>query len=121
MPTEYTQLVAALKALTIVNDQDSRTLLMAENGWNTRPDADSYGLVALEYEADALRGDNRKVATAYEGSVDLFSRKKDGDGWVPAISAVLTDHCDGAWSLNSHQYERETGLFHWEWVYQIEE
>ena len=117
MPTEYTQLVAALKALT----QGNRTLPMAENDWNTRPDSESYGIVALDFEADALYGDNVKVCTAYEGSVDLFSRKKDGDGWVPIIAQTLTEHCDGAWSLNSHQYERENGIFHWEWTFQVED
>ena len=120
MPTEYTQLVAALKALTQGETPNVRTLLMAENDWNTRPDADSYGIVALDFETDALRGDNVKQVTAYEGSVDLFSRKKDGDGWIPLITAALTEHCDGAWSLNSHQYERENSIFHWEWVFEIE-
>jgi hypothetical protein len=52
--------------------------------------------------------------------VDLFSRKKDGAGWVDEITGVLIDHCEGAWSLNSHQYETETGLFHWEWTFQVE-
>ena len=120
MPTEYTQLVAALKALTQGETPNTVTLLMAEDGWNTRPDADSYGIVALDFEADALRGDNIKCVTAYEGSVDLFSRKRDGDGWIPLITSALTAHCDGAWELNSRQYERETGLFHWEWVFQLE-
>ena len=120
MPTEYTQLVAALKALTQGETPNTVTLLMAEDGWNTRPDADSYGIVALDFEADALRGDNIKCVTAYEGSVDLFSRKRDGDGWIPLITSALTAHCDGAWHLNSRQYERETGLFHWEWVFQLE-
>ena len=120
MPTEYTQLVAALKALTQGETPNTVTLLMAEDGWNTRPDADSYGIVALDFEADPLRGDNIKCVTAYEGSVDLFSRKRDGDGWIPLITSALTAHCDGAWHLNSRQYERETGLFHWEWVFQLE-
>lgn len=117
MPEEYTALVAALKAL----DQDGTVLPMAENGWNTRPDADSYGVVALDFEAYALHGDDRKVATAYEGSVDLFSRKKDGDGWVELITRTLTEYCDGAWSLNSHQWERDNSLFHWEWAFQVED
>ena len=121
MPTEYTQLVAALKALTQGETPNTVTLPMAENEWNTRPDADSYGIVALDFEADALHGDDIKCATAYEGSVDLFSRKKDGDGWIPLIRETLTAHCDGAWELNSFQYERETGLFHWEWRFQVEE
>ena len=120
MPTEYTNLVAALKALTQGETPNVRTLPMAENEWNTRPDADSYGTVALDFEAYALHGDDRKVAAAYDGSVDMFSRRKDGDGWVELITRTLTEYCDGAWSLNSHQWERDNRLFHWEWTFQVE-
>lgn len=120
MCAEYTSLVAAMKALTQGESPNEITLPMAENAWTTRPDAESWGVIALEFEAGILYGDNLKVATAYEGSVDLFSRKKDGAGWVDEITGVLIDHCEGAWSLNSHQYETETGLFHWEWTFQVE-
>ena len=112
MPEEYLQLVNALKGLA---------LPMAEDGWETRPDVTSYGVVAMDFETLALYGDDRKVATAYEGSVDLFSRNKHGAGWVEEITGILTEHCGGCWSLNSHQHERDTGLFHWEWTFQIED
>lgn len=117
MPEEYAALVEAMKGLT----QDDETLPVAENDWNTRPDTESYGIIACEFEADALNGDNAKLAAAYEGSVDLYSRKKDGAGWIPLIRRALAAHCESAWHLNSHNYERETGLFHWEWVFQVEE
>lgn len=120
MPTEYTNLVTALKALTQGERPNQVKLPMAEDDWNTRPETVSYGIVSLDFEADALRGDNIKVATAYEGSVDLFSLQRSGAGWVELITETLTEHCEGCWSLNSHQYERETGLFHWEWVFQVE-
>ncbi len=120
MPTEYTNLVTALKALTQGESPNLVRLPMAEDDWNTRPETVSYGIVSLDFEADALRGDNIKVATAYEGSVDLFSLQRSGAGWVELITETLTEHCEGCWSLNSHQYERETGLFHWEWVFQVE-
>ena len=121
MPEEYTNLVTALKSLTQGELPGTViTLPMAENEWNTRPDANSYGIVALDFEADALHGDNVKQITAYEGSVDLFSRSKDGAGWVELIAATLTEYCEGAWSLISHQYERENNIFHWEWVFQVE-
>ena len=116
MPEEYNALVTAMKAL----EQDGVTLQVAEDGWNTRPEAESYGEIQMDFEADALHGDNRKVAEAYEGSFDLYSHKRDGGGWIPLIRQALTDHCDGAWRLNYHGYERETRLFHWEWVFQIE-
>ena len=43
MPDEYTSLVSALKALTQGESPNTITLPMAENGWNTRPDAEPAG------------------------------------------------------------------------------
>ena len=120
MPEEYTTLVTAMKALSQGEGADKVYLPMAEDEWNTRPDTVSYGTVRIDFEADALNGDNRKVATAYEGSVDLYSLQRDGAGWIPLICGALTDHCESAWSLNYHTYERDTGLFHWEWAFQVE-
>ncbi len=119
--SEYEALVEALKALTQGEGEAEVTLPMAEDEWYTRPDTVSYGTVRIDFEADALHGDDLKVATAYEGSVDLYSMVKNGAGWIQMIIGVLTEHCDGCWSLNSHQYERETGLYHWEWIFQVEE
>ena len=126
MPDEYTDLVEALKTLTqeIANTgkpAETALLPMAEDEWYTRPDTVSYGIVSLDFEDDALEGDDRKVAASYEGSVDLFSLVKNGAGWVPMIRQTLTDHCGPSWKLNFHGYERETGLYHWEWTFQIEE
>ena len=120
MPTEYTNLVTALKALSQGEKPNKVKLPMAEDDWNTRPETVSYGIVSLDYEVAALRGDNKKLATSYSGSVHLFSLQRDGAGWVPLITDTLTDHCEGAWSLNHHTYERNTGLFHWEWTFQVE-
>lgn len=121
MPEEYTSLVAALKALTQGEEPDTVvTLPMAEDEWNTRPGANSYGTVRLDFEAEALGGDNVKTEIAYEGSVDLYSLSRDGAGWVEEITRTLTEHCDGCWSLNYHTYERETRLFHWEWTFEVE-
>ena len=121
MPEEYTALVTALKALTQGEAPDPVVKLpMAEDEWNTRPDTVSYGIVLLQYEVDALRGDNRKLDTSYSGSVHLFSLQRNGAGWVPLITGTLTEHCESAWSLNYHTYERDTGLFHWEWAFQVE-
>lgn len=120
MPTEYTNLVTALKALSQGEKPNEVKLPMAEDDWNTRPETVSYGIVSLDYEVAALRGDNKKLATSYSGSVHLFSLQRDGAGWVALITDTLTDYCEGAWSLNHHTYERNTGLFHWEWTFQVE-
>ncbi|MBO5682251.1 MAG: hypothetical protein J6T08_11140 [Lentisphaeria bacterium] len=111
MPEEYTALVAALKSLDIP---------FAENGWTSRPKVNTYGIVAMDFEADALRGDNHKLITAYSGSVDLFSYDRGGDDMPEAIAEILETCCEGAWSLNSHTWEPSTRLFHWEWTFETE-
>lgn len=122
MYEKYTTLVSALKSLTQTDGQGNTTALpMAEDEWYTRPDAASYGIVILDFEAEALNGDNFKKDIANEGSLHLFSRDRSGAGWIQMLTSVLTEHCGPCWGLNSHMYERETGLFHWEWTFQIED
>ena len=122
---EYNALVTALNELQQAEDPQAAepvmvTLPMAEDEWDTRPETVSYGTVRLDFEADALRGDDVKAATALEGSVDLFSLQRSGAGWVELITATLSEYCGPCWSLNMHTYERETGLFHWEWTFETE-
>lgn len=123
MPEEYIAFVAAVKGLQQADDPNGEpvtyhTLPMAENEWNTRPDTVSYGIVRLDFEASSDTGDDLKASTAYEGSLDLFSMEKSGAGWIPLIKNALIAYFDSSWKLNSLTYERETGLFHWEWVFQ---
>ena len=123
MLEEYTALVTAMKGLTQASGNTSepdKTLPVAEDEWDTRPDADSYGEIQYEFEADHLDGDNRKHDRAFEGSMDLYSNKRNGDGWPALIEQTLTEHCDSCWRLNYHTHETNTSLFHWEWVFQIE-
>jgi len=119
MPEEYTSLVTALKSLTQGEDPDVNTLPMAEDEWYTRPDTVSYGIVTMDFEVPSLNADGVKADRAFEGSVHLFSMVRNGSGWVALITAVLEEHCGACWDLNSHTYERETGLFHWEWTFQV--
>lgn len=110
MSAEYTALVAALKGMKIP---------VAENSWTSRPTVTTYAVVQLDFEADSMRGDGNKLVTAWSGSVDLFSTAKDGEGYVSEIVKILTQQLGGAWSLNSHVYETETRLFHWEWTFEV--
>lgn len=109
-PNEYQELAEALKELD---------LPIAEEAWVTRPNAESYGVISLEFEAGNHGGDDRKQDAAWEGSIDLFSRKKRGEGYPEEIGNVLNQKCGASWELSHHSWERETGLFHWEWVFQI--
>lgn len=112
MPDDYTTLVAALKTLDIP---------FAEDGWTSRPNVNTYGVVQLDFEADAIRGDDAKLITSYEGSVDLFSLSRDGDGMVEAVVEILEEVCGPCWSLNSHVWEQGTRLFHWEWTFEVDD
>ena len=71
MLENYTALVTAMKGLTqasAITTEPDKGLPVAEDGWDTRPDVDSYGEIQLEFEADSLDGDNRKHDRAFEGS-----------------------------------------------------
>ena len=123
---DYDSLVAELKALTQTvppavsgEEPETASLPMAEDEWNTRPDTVSYGIVSKDFEAGAMEGDDMKLDVSYEGSVDLFSLMKSGAGWIPLITGTLTKYCGPCWRLNSRSYERDTGLYHWEWVFEI--
>lgn len=112
MPEEYEALVAALKGTGIP---------FAEYGWETSP-VGEYGVVSLEFEADAMNGDGRKVARSWEGSIDVFFRTMSRRGELRRkVESVLTDICGASWRQESFQHESSTGLFHAEWVFQVED
>ena len=117
--SRYENFVNALKSLEQQSGNETITLPVAEDEWYTRPKTESYGIVSIDFEADTVNGDSLKMDTVHEGSVDLFSMVRGGEGWIPLIKALLTEYWGPSWSLNSHTYERETGLFHWEWTFEI--
>lgn len=89
-----------------------------EYEWRTRPDG-NFGTVQLDFEAEDDDGDDCKQDRAWEGSVDLFTRGKEMM-IVAAVESALETVCEGSWYLNSEQHEKETGLIHREFVFQIE-
>lgn len=122
MYSTYPELVAAMKSLTqepLTTSEQPKTLLVAEEEFKTRPNAESWGLITEVTGAGNLNGDNRKNDRAFAGSVDLFSYKRDGGGWINLIEKTLTDYCGASWELNSRQHERDTGVFHWEWYFEV--
>ena len=110
MPSEYEALVAALKLLSIP---------FQEYGWQARPEG-AHGVIRLDFEAGQLNGDGEKLERSWEGSVDVFYPKlTDRTDIIDAVEEVLGEICGASWSLNSTQYEQETGLFHVEWVFEV--
>lgn len=106
----YSELVADLKALSQVE--------FTEHEWSTRP-AGNHGTVQLDFAAEQDSGDGVHQDTAYQGSVDLYTR---GPGWGIAsmVEHVLEQHCGASWHLNQKTYESATRLMHREYVFEIE-
>lgn len=106
----YDELVRELQAIQGVQ--------FAEYEWKTRPKG-NFGTVQLDFEAEDDIGDDCHQDRAWEGSVDLFTYGKEMM-IVAAVESALESVCGGSWYLNSEQYERDTGLVHREFVFQIE-
>lgn len=106
----FDELVRQLKAI--------KNVAFTEYEWKTRPNG-NFGTVQLDFEAEDDDGDDCKQDRAWEGSVDLYTHGKE---WVivSAVETALESVCSGSWYLNSEQYEKETGLIHREFVFQIE-
>lgn len=105
----YDELVNALKLTGIP---------FAEYAWDTRPDG-AFGVIAIDGEADSLQADDHMVNQAPQGTVDLFTPDSDRDQ-MALIQETLNSFDGCAWYLNSVQYEDETRLLHWEWVFSLE-
>lgn len=104
----YNDLIEALR----------QVLPIAEYAWDVRPDTD-YLVIAIDSEANSLQADGKKVNQAPQGTVDLFTFSNDREV-MQSVQNVL-DTFDGcAWYLNSVQYEDDTRLLHWEWVFSLE-
>lgn len=105
----YDELVAALQLTGIP---------FAEYAWDTRPDG-AFGVIAIDGEADSLQADDHMVNQAPQGTVDLYTPDSDRDR-MALIQETLNGFDGCAWYLNSVQYEDETRLLHWEWVFSLE-
>jgi hypothetical protein len=75
-----------------------------------------YIVWAEDGETDALVADDRKISQAIGGTVDFYTFIEN-DPVFSAIQAALND-AEISWSLNSVQYEDDTKLIHFEWLWQ---
>lgn len=55
---------------------------------------------------------------AVAGSTDLFT-KQEFDPWARKFEKALDAAPDIAWALESVQYEEETGVYHYEWTWEV--
>ena len=75
-----------------------------------------YAVWMEDGEDDSLYTDNGKGEQAISGTLDFYT-KTEFDACIDGFQNVLNANMQ-RWSLNSVQYEDDTGLIHysWEWV-----
>lgn len=86
----------------------------AKYAWNHAPSG-TYGVVSLEGQEDSVKGDNTIVHQSIRGSIDLFvpdTATTSPETVQSAINGLV------AWRLNSVQYEEDTHLIHYEWIFE---
>lgn len=76
-----------------------------------------YCVWAEDSEYSSVEGDNYKLEQAVQGTIDLYT-KEEYDPNVDAIQGALKTNRISFY-LNSVQYEDETELIHYEWVWTI--
>lgn len=86
----------------------------AAYAWDRAPEP-PYGVISLEGQEESDAGDDRITHQALRGSIDLFvagGSSQDPKTVQDAINGIVP------WRLNSVQYEDDTGLVHWEWIFE---
>ena len=79
--------------------------------------SDRYVVWAEDGEGTELAADNRKIGQVLSGTIDFFT-KTEQDPAREEIQRALGD-VEISYSLNSVQYEEETGYIHYEWRWEV--
>lgn len=78
---------------------------------------DKYCVWAEDTETNSLEADNYKAGQTITGTVDYFTKDED-DPNIEKFQIAFNAARIG-WSLNSVQYEDETGFIHYEWLFRV--
>lgn len=103
--TWYEQIIAVHTAVTT-----------AVSHWK-RMQSDRYFVWQEDGANDFMVG-NVHAEQVVTGTTDLYT-KQEFDPWKDAFEAALDANGTIAWSLNSVQYEEDTGFIHYEWEWQV--
>lgn len=101
----------------ILNEIKAALLQEVDRLWHYTAPANAevpYAVWAEDIRTD-FEADGKHAEVAWQGTVDYFTRIEN-DETVAEIEAALTS-IDCAWYMNSIQYEQETGVVHYEWVW----
>lgn len=81
--------------------------------------ADRYIVWAEDSEFSSLETDGYKAGQMVEGTIDYYTRSEDDEN-IKKIPKALNAARIG-WTLNSVQFEDETRLIHYEWLFRVRE
>ena len=87
----------------------------ARFGWKNAPETENG--VWGEDSAGHFYADNKMDAQTTEGTIDLFTKNADGSGKEKVQKALDSIEC--SWHLSSVQFEDDTGLLHYEWIFEV--
>lgn len=89
----------------------------AEGAWvDAEAQQRDYGVYALDGRDD-LMADDKHAERMLEGTVDFFAWHSNGIAQAARIEAVL-DSAGIPWRVGlAGEYEPDTGLTHWEWIF----
>lgn len=87
----------------------------AAYAWAAPPKADAWGVLAID-GGSSLAGDDTHAEEVLEGTIDLFTRRLDAADFTNVRSCL--QGLEICYRLNSVQYEQDTRLIHYEWVWQ---
>lgn len=76
-----------------------------------------YIVWAEDGAGDTVFANGRLQNQAITGTVDLFTDDPEDTALFNGVQGALDQVC--AWRLNSIQYEDDTGLMHYEWVWEV--
>ena len=74
-------------------------------------------MIWAEDGANDFEADNIHTEKMHQGTVDLYTKTED-DPLMERIPQAL-ERIGAAYYLNSIQYEEDTGLIHYEWVWEV--
>ena len=83
--------------------------------WQQTPDVPAFGIVNVVAEQGSIWADNEQHVQALTGQIHLFTRRA-GSTDFNAVQQALKDE-DISWRLSATQYESDTHLLHYTWVW----
>lgn len=85
--------------------------------YSAEPNVSSPYIVWAEDGGIDFESDNTHSERGFSGTIDLFTETED-DPLMESVAEAL-EEIEASYYLSSVQFEDETGLIHYEWVFEV--